>query len=284
MIKTFLRLMRTCQIGYFGRSTFFSRIVLLTIALLTLEGGVYKANAQWPISIGLYTSSNHVLTHDVLQLATMAANIPLTKLTHRRMSRDFALLNIHNMSLEDNGEAIGFKASNPYGFTSYDLFNSLEWGLKIGWRGSETPIGLYATGGYALNQYKLRFLGEHEYSKHKLHSWRAGFILNLSAYQFFLDDLDWKFAPFAEIGTTYVYNFKYKGPNDSSIDQINNGIRMSYALGAYIEDFGTILVKFDMAHYDLFNKDYTPDGGFWYPYANFKNKDFNIFLGFRTTW
>ena len=59
---------------------------------------------------------------------------------------------------------------------------------------------------------------------------------------------------------------------------------MNYAIGAYIEDFGAILVKFDMAHYDLFNKDYTPDGGFWYPYANFKNKDFNIFLGFRTTW
>ena len=134
------------------------------------------------------------------------------------------------MSLEDNGEAIGFKASNPYGFTSYDLFNSLEWGLKIGWRGSESPIGIYATGGYALNQYKLRFLGEHEYSKHKLQSWRAGFILNLSSYSFFLDDLDWEFAPFAEIGTTYVYNFKYKGPNDSNIDQINNGIRMSYAL------------------------------------------------------
>ena len=289
MAKMHLKHLEGGPLHFGDHSRSIAHFVVLTIALLTFEGGVYKANAQWgrkawPISIGLYTSSNHVLTHDVLQLATWAVNIPLTELTRRSMSRDFALYRLHYMSLEDNGEAIGFKASNPYGFTSYDLFNSLEWGLKIGWRGSESPIGIYATGGYALNQYKLRFLGEHEYSKHKLQSWRAGLILNLSSYSFFMDELDWGFAPFAEIGTTYVYNFKYKGPNDSNIDQINNGIRMNYAIGAYIEDFGAILVKFDMAHYDLFNKDYTPDGGFWYPYANFKNKDFNIFLGFRTTW
>lgn len=278
MVKTNLKFLKAGQISFLGRSICIARIVVLTIALLTFEGGVFKANAQWgrkawPISIGLYTSSNHVLTHDVLQLATMAANIPLTELTGRSMSRDFALYRLHYMSLEDNGEAIGFKASNPYGFTSYDLFNSIEWGLKIGWRGPESLLGIYATGGYALNQYKLRFLGEHEYNKHKLQSWRGGLMLNF--------DIG---VAFAEIGTTYVYNFKYKGPNDSNIDQINNGIRMNYAIGARIEDFGTVLVKFDMAHYDLFNKDYTPDGGFWYPYANFKNKDFNIFLGFRTTW
>jgi|GEM_PF-3692603 len=289
MNKTQNRFLKGWSIHCFGHSASITRFVVLTIALLTFEGGTYKASAKWdreawPISIGLYTSSNHVLTHDVMQLATLAVSIPLTQLTGRGMSRDFALYNMHFMSLEDNGENIGFKTGHPFGFTSYDLFNSLEWGVKIGWRGSESPIGIYVTGGYALNQYKLRFLGEHEYSKHKLQSWRPGLILNLSSYRFFMDELEWGFAPFAEIGTTYVYNFKYKGPNDSNIDQINNGVRMNYAIGAYIEDFGAILVKFDMAQYDFFNKNYTPDGGFWYPYANFKNKDFNIFLGFRTTW
>lgn len=260
-------------------------VALLIITLLTMEGKSYTANAQvWPISIGLYANSNHVLTHDVIQLATIAANIPFTELTHRRTSRDFALYQLHYMSFEDNGEAVDFKASNPYGLTAYDLFNDVECGLKVGWRGQESILGIYATGGYAINQYKLRFLGEHDYNKHKLQSWRAGLLLNLDFSKYFWENLEWGFAPFAEIGTTYVYNFKYKGPDDSNIDQINNGLRMNYALGTYIEDFGTILVKLEMAHYDIFNKDYTPDGGFWFPYANFKNKDFNIFIGFRTSW
>lgn len=284
MAKKYLNFFKHGQRRLFGHTNCFVRSIVLSMAMLSIEGGMFTANAQWPISIGLYGNSNHVLTHDVVQLATMAASIPLTSLTHRGMSRDFALFRGHYMSMKDNGEPIGFKASNPYGFTSYDLFNEVECGLKIGWRGYESILGIYATGGYAINQYKLRFLGDHEYNKHKLQSWRFGLMLNLSAYNFFLDDLDWEFAPFAEIGTTYVYNFKYKGPNNNDIEQINNGLRMNYALGAYIEDFGTLLIKFEMAHYDMFNKDYTPDGGFWYPYANFKNKDFNIFLGFRTIW
>ena len=202
MNKTQNRFLKGWSIHCFGHSASITRFVVLTIALLTFEGGTYKASAKWdreawPISIGLYTSSNHVLTHDVMQLATLAVSIPLTQLTGRGMSRDFALYNMHFMSLEDNGENIGFKTGHPFGFTSYDLFNSLEWGVKIGWRGSESPIGIYVTGGYALNQYKLRFLGEHEYSKHKLQSWRPGLILNLSSYRFFMDELEWGFAPFA---------------------------------------------------------------------------------------
>lgn len=283
-MKEIFKFLMNSQFVFNSHLTFFVRIFVLAIPLLLMEGKIYTANAQWPISIGLYGSSNHVLTHGVVQLATIAASIPLTALTQRNMSRDFALFRGHYISMKDNGEPVSFKASNPYGFTSYDLFNDLECGLKVGWRGLESLLGIYATGGYAINQYKLRFLGEHEYNKHKLQSWRAGLILNLSAYSFFLDDLDWDFAPFAEIGTTYVYNFKYKGPNNNDIDQINNGLRMNYALGTYIEDFGTLLVKFEMAHYDMFNKDYTPDGGFWYPYANYKNTDFSIFFGFRTTW
>lgn len=266
----------------------FMRFGVMTIVLLTMEGLVFTANAQrgrrWPISIGFYSNSNNVLTHDVSQLATWAASIPLTELTGRSISRDIALFHLHYMSLEDNGEAVDSKVSNPYGLSSYDLFNSFEWGLKIGWRGPESILGIYATGGYGINQYKFRFLGEREYNKHKLQSWRGGLMLNMNFGKLFWEDFDWGIAPFVEIGTTYVYNFKYKGPNDNNIDQINNGIRMNYALGAYIEDFGTILLKLDVAHYDLFNKNYTPDGGFWYPYANFKNKDLNFFIGFRTTW
>ena len=59
-------------------------------------------------------------------------------------------------------------------------------------------------------------------------------------------------------------------------------MRSSYAIGVQFgeEGEGAVMLCMDMAHYDIFNRDYTPDGGFWYSYANFKSKDMNFSLRF----
>lgn len=97
-----------------------------------------------------------------------------------------------------------------------------------------------------------------------------------------MDEYDW--CPVIELGTTYVYNFKYKGPYSSDIDQLNNGMRTTYAIGAQFDEGAqSIMLCMDMAHYNLFNKSYTPDNGFWYPYANFKNSDLYFSLRYSVT-
>lgn len=100
--------------------------------------------------------------------------------------------------------------------------------------------------------------------------------MRLSPLCFLMEEYDW--CPIIEVGTTYVYNFSYKGPNGSDKDQINNGMKTSYSIGAQFSDGSTLVVGFDMAHYNMFNKNYSPDGGYWFPYANFKNKDMNFYL------
>ena len=186
------------------------------------------------------------------------------------------------MSFKDNGENVDYKMGNPYGFTAYDLFNDLEVGVKFGWQGAQSPIGAYVYGAYSINQHKMRFLGEQEYSKHKIQSFKAGIGVRISPLRYLMDDYDW--CPIIELGTIYVHNFMYKGPNGSDIEQLNNGMRTSYAIGVqFDEGEQTVLACMDIAHYNLFNKNYTPDDGFWFPYANFKNRDFYFSIRYSKT-
>lgn len=217
-------------------------------------------------------------TNDVLSFADTFVNYAIATVTDGTASSDYILYNYHYVKLEDNGESVDFKRNNPYGFKSYELFNDVEAGLKVGWHGAQSPIGVYVYGAYGINQFKLRFLGEHEYNKHKLQSIRVGVGARVSPLRFLLDEYNW--CPIIELGTTYVNNFSYKGPNGNDKNQINNGMRSSYAIGVQFGEYGkhSVMVCMDMANYDIFNRNYTPDGGFWYPYANLRSKDMNFSL------
>lgn len=255
------------------------RIRQLLISFALLISGSPSALAQdngW--ILGIHSLSNSVITNDVLVLLVdMPINGLIGNMTDGMVTGEVGVYNFHYLSMKDNGEKVDFKRSNPYGFTSYDLFNDFEIGIKAGWQGPESPIGAYLYGAYGINQYRLRFLGEQEYRKHKLQSFRTGIRVRISPLQYLMDDYEW--CPIIELGTTYVKNFKYKGGYDNDIDQINDGLRSHYAIGVNTligDSEWQFMLSFDMAHYDIFNKNYTPDGGFWYPYANFKNKDYTI--------
>lgn len=261
------------------KRNFFKRRVAAT-AFPLLFGALPALAQDNPWFFGIHTRSNHVLVNDVLAVAGMFANIVVTSATDGATPTDFTLANYHRVKLEDNGEAIKFKGNNPYGYKAYDLFNDIEAGLKIGWQGAASPVGLFVYAAYGINQYKLRFLGERSYSRHEFQSIRAGIGARISPLRFLMDEHGW--CPIIELGTTYVSNFSYKGPNGNDRKQINNGMRSSYAIGAQFGDDGefSAMLCMDMAHYDIFNRDYTPDGGFWHPYANFKSKEMNFSLRF----
>lgn len=275
LYQKFLKHSRTVWRGYLDGLWRYA----IAIAIPLLLGGTHPIFAQEnPWIFGLYTRSNSVVTNDILGLADILVNSAVAEATDGAASSDFILYNYHYVKLEDNGETIDFKRNNPYGFTAYDLFNDIEAGIKLGWQGAQSPIGVYVYGAYGINQYKLRFLGERDYSKHKLQSYRVGVGVRISPLRFLLEDYEW--CPIIELGTTYIGNFSYKGPNGSDRNQINNGMRSTFALGAQFGEEGNVSVMLcmDMAHYDIFNRDYTPDGGFWFPYANFKSKDMNFSL------
>lgn len=275
MLKTHCTiLMRRCVILH--NSIRNLKRLLATMAVPLLLGNTTISAQENPWFFGLYTRSNSVWTNDVLGLANSLVNYGIATATDGKAYSDLILYNYHYVKLEDNGESVDFKRNEPFGFTSYDLFNDVEAGIKVGWQGAQSPIGVYVYAAYGINQYKLRFLGERDYNKHKLQSVRIGVGVRISPFRFLLDDHDW--CPIVELGTTYINNFSYKGPNGSDKEQINNGLRTSYAIGAQFGEDGqySVMLYFDMSHYDIFNRNYTPDDGFWFPYANFKNKDMNI--------
>lgn len=68
---------------------------------------------------------------------------------------------------------------------------------------------------------------------------------------------DKNIKPALEIGTSYVYNFKYHGPNDYDLDALNNGFRGKVALGIESPISHTaILVEYEHEFYKHFNPNY----------------------------
>lgn len=101
------------------------------IPLLCAATPVFSQENPW--FFGLRTRSNHVLTNDLLYFADMAINVLIAHATDGKYAPlDFLLYNYHYVRLRDNGEDVDFKENNPYGFTSYDLFNDIEAGIYLG--------------------------------------------------------------------------------------------------------------------------------------------------------
>lgn len=63
---------------------------------------------------------------------------------------------------------------------------------------------------------------------------------------------------------------------------LNNGISSSYAIGARFADRHSrgwsIVAGFEMSHYDLFNKDFSPGNGLARPYVQVKTKNYTVFV------
>ena len=133
-----------------------SKIYVVWLAILFSCSFTPVHSQDNPWFFGIHTRSNNVLTNDVLAIADMFVNVAIASATDGATSTEFSLYNYHYVNLEDNGEKIDFKRNNPYGLKAYDLFNDIEAGLKVGWQGAESPVGIYLYGAYGCNQVSER--------------------------------------------------------------------------------------------------------------------------------
>lgn len=117
-------------------------------------------------------------------------------------------------------------------------------------------------------------------AQYKLHSLKPGVGIRITPCINLLDDYGW--SPMVEVEGSYTYHFKMKGPYDNDTEQINNGISSSYAIGARFADRHSrgwsIVAGFEMSHYDLFNKDFSPGNGLARPYVQVKTKNYTVFV------
>jgi len=187
-------------------------------------------------------------------------------------------LGLKYASMKDNGEKADFKYGDPYGFTAFDLFNDMEFGLKFGYLSPTSPIGVYAKVNYGFKQFKTKFPYETDFQKNKVQSFIPGLGVRIQPFA----DGD-EGGVFAEIQTSYVKRIKYDGYNGNDLDQVNNGMRTAYSLG-WAGKNDVVQVGFEMDNFDFFNKSYSPDGGITHPYENIKTKNYYFYIQYTYTF
>lgn len=233
--------------------------VLLGLVLLASPIVVNSQNGWF---YGLDGTASNFYTSQVLSLAETGINY-LTKQnffgTH---------IGLTSFRIKENGDKVDLKYGSPYGLSMSDLLDDIEFGVKVGYMSPTSPIGVYVKANYGFEQFKTRFIQDTDYMKHKIHSFVPGLGIRISPFVNMLDDNGW--YPYIDLGTSYVYRMKYDGPFGNDKDQLNNGMRTSYAIGIGREtDNGimTYTLGMEMDNFDFFNKDYSVDGSTTKPFA-----------------
>lgn len=247
------------------------RKLLLGIAFMGLP---LCTNAQNGWFYGVDGAASNYWTSQVLSAADIGINALIGKgdMGHYHLGYNY-------LNLKENGDKVSLKRGKANGFSMSDLTNRIEFGAKVGYMSPTSPIGVYVKAYYGYQRFRTQFLQDDSWMKHKIHSFIPGIGVRISPFTNWWDEYEW--YPFVEIGTSYVYHFKYDGPYGSDRNQLNNGMRTSYAIGAGFGDEDepfTVLLGFEMDNFDMFNKDYSPDGGVTKPFAFTSSHNYYFYI------
>lgn len=179
-------------------------------------------------------------------------------------------------NLKADGAKVKIDKGNYWGFKKKDMFSNFQYGLKFGWQPELSPFGIFLTCAYQHRQFKVLLNPEVDgWSKFKLNYVRPGIGIRITPCISLLKYNGW--SPIIEIGTGYNYNFKCSAPNENPKDQFENGMTTSFGAGVRFYNV-SISGGAEIDNYNLFNKDFTPDGGITYPYKNINSKHITIFV------
>lgn len=172
----------------------------------------------------------------------------------------------YSMSSDD-----GAKVSQPYWWRQIVLWGDYSHtfkfsaGYELSWKSLVSPFGAYI--GIDWEYLQLDIDNSAEEGKH-----RSQAVVPSAGLRFRLwgGSFEKGIKPALEIGGSYVYNFKYHGPNDYDLDALNNGLRGKISLGAEFPRAHTaILVEYKHEFFKHFNEDYEHNGT--KPFENYKN-------------
>ncbi|MDE6796291.1 MAG: hypothetical protein K2J63_13440, partial [Muribaculaceae bacterium] len=90
---------------------------------------------------------------------------------------------------------------------------------------------------------------------------------------------------FLEVGSTYNMVMKCKTPYGKDKNQFKDGASTDFAVG-YIwkrdTSNTTLSLGTNLNLYNYFNKEYSNDGGFYYPFANTKSTSLSVYVRIAT--
>ena len=182
-------------------------------------------------------------------------------------------------NLKDNGEKVAVDGPNYWGYKAKDLFGYMEFGTKIGWHGPYSPIGVYGQCYYNLRNQRIRFAHDEDAGRYRSNMLKLG--AGIRVIPWFKEDG----SLFLEVGSTYNMVTSCKTPYGNDKGQFNNGASTDFAIGynwVGEDRNATLTLGTNINHYNYFNKDYSNDGGYYFPYANTKSTSLTVYLRFAT--
>lgn len=182
-----------------------------------------------------------------------------------------------NPPLKENGEKVtSFKI---FGFKLKDMMHYLRTGGKIGWAGGlNSCFGVYGRFYFEHQRHFMRLQHEdsHEYS------WTNAIMPGIGVRftpQFWTggDQVN----PYFEVGTTYTHILGCKSRYGKDKDQFGHGL--VYTFGVGVRGNGQfrnskIFIGLELPQYDFFNRKWSSDGGFYFPYANIRDRRWRMTL------
>lgn len=160
------------------------------------------------------------------------------------------------------------KMGSPWRRTFSNPFKKLgdfNIGLSMSYDNMNTPFGFYVHAKYKSTEVIMK---DDNVMDSRAHYFEPGAGLRLLFGKVFV----------VEAGASYDYAFKYRGEWDKDGTKvINSGVCGDLGIGLTIANEGfdkraSFLLKYQHPFYNYFNKDYTPDDGITYPYADTKRK------------
>lgn len=144
------------------------------------------------------------------------------------------------------------KTKYNYGLTEY-----ISGGVDFPYMPFEVYVDVSATEQY----FKAKFPEHDDYVHNFLLQLRPGFGVRFS-----IKSMD--VSPLIQAGISYNLNL-YKGFYGTKKDQLNGGTNNSFGIGMIDrDDESGFVLELVLPNQPFYNKDFTPDGGHYYPYAN----------------
>ena len=183
---------------------------------------------------------------------------------------------IYQPAMHENHEPVAsFK--DQFSFKPKDLFRLVRAGGKLGWKGGlNSCFGVFGRFYYEYRRNYTKLIHSDDYEYYWTSSIQPGIGVH------FAPQFGTRLQPYLELGTTYNKVLSCKSPYGKDKDQFGSGLIYSFAIGIGSAN-ERITLGVELPKYNYFNRDWTPDGGFYYPYANIKERRWRITLNFKIT-
>ncbi len=228
--------------NYFGRAQFLRQIEITTDWMWLAEA----------IDLGTYFANKQLNEHGYADLlcSTWAAYTP---------------------PLKENGDEL----FSPVGvsFKIKDNLHLLRVGGKLGWTGGlNSCFGIYGRFYFEHRRHWLRLQHDDEHAYYRTNAIKPGLGIHFVP-QFDTDVEAWN--PYLELGTTYTILTSCKTPYGTDKEQFGSGLVYNFGIGVrnHHHDF---FLNLELPQYRYFNRDWSPNGGFFYPYANIRDRQWSV--------